>query len=329
MNLANKRFKNNLTGDIVSVLDSFENIVILDDKSRMDAKHLMNTILYTEITSSSLNESVGHYDNSNIGHNTSVYNTSVVDEVAPEAFFNNQGAYNILADKIKSIPENMIKDDPSAGQVSIKSEDMSGEVNAVREQANNNDSAIIVVSEEDERAELARKYGAVNNNDLKKQNDAFAKLLNEETEEEVTQVFVAERNDVPSETVQHVEVQRQAPIAITEDPIIRMFKGVKRNTNFNITLDINNKIPRADFIEMMEDSYETSLIEFLADEFTNNIISNPDIIKDMIVAKIKEIVYGKVEEPKIVKSTKETTKEVKTETVKKPRRVTRKKEENI
>lgn len=326
MNLANKRFKNNLTGDIVSVLDSFENIVILDDKSRMDAKHLMNTILYTELTSSSINESVGHYDNTNIGHNTSIYNTSVVDEVVPEAFFNNQGAYNILADKIKSIPENMIKDDPSAGQVSIKSEDMSGVVNPVREQANNNDSAIIVVSEEDERAELARKYGAVNNNDLKKQNDAFAKLLNEEPEEEVVQVFVAERNETPSEPEQPLP---QKPAPISEDPIIRMFKGVKRNTNFNITLDINNKIPRADFIEMMEDSYETSLIEFLADEFTNNIISNPDIIKDMIIAKIKETVYGKVEEPKVDKATKETTKETKTETVKKPRRVTRKKEENI
>jgi hypothetical protein len=321
MNLANKRFKNNLTGDIVRVLDSFENIVILDDKSRMDAKHLMNTILYTELTGT-INESVGHYDNTNIGQNTSIYNTNVVDEVVPEAFFNNQGAYNILADKIKSIPENMIKDDPSAGQVSIKSEDMSGEVNPIREQANNNDSAIIVVSEEDERAELARKYGAVNNNDLKKQNDAFAKLLNDEPSEEVTQVFVTERNDAQSEPVQHIEVQRQAPIS--EDPIIRMFKGVKRNTSFNITLDINNKIPRADFIEMMEDSYETSLIEFLADEFTNNIISNPDFIRDMIIAKIKETVYGK-EEPKVVKATKETKPEV----VKKPRRVTRKKEENI
>lgn len=314
MNLANKKFRNNLTGDVVSVLDSFENIVILNDekKTRMDAKHLTNAILYTEI--SAINES----------YNTNYNN---VDEVSPDAFFNNQSAYNVLADKIKSIPENMIKDDPDAGQVSIKAEDMSGSVDLVREQANKSESAVIMVSEEDERAQLARKYGATNDNALQKQNEAFSRLLNDEPKEEVTQVFVKDRDvvEAPQQTLS------------VEDPILRMFKGVKRNTNFAITLDINNKIPRADFIEMMEDSYETSLIEFLADEFTNNIINNPGFIKDMIIAKIKETVYGspidkeetpKEDKPKVIAKEIDKTKEVKSD-VKKPRRVARKKEENI
>ena len=320
MNLANRMFKNNLTGDIVRVLDSFESIVILDDKSRMDAKHLTNAILYTDIT--------GINENANTGYNTGIYNPSIVDEVSPDAFFNNQSAYNILADKIKSIPENMIKDDPDAGQVSIKAEDMSGSVDLVREQANKSESAVIMVSEEDERAQLARKYGATNDNALQKQNEAFSRLLNDEPKEEVTQVFVKDR-DVVETSQQTLSV---------EDPILRMFKGVKRNTNFAITLDINNKIPRADFIEMMEDSYETSLIEFLADEFTNNIINNPGFIKDMIIAKIKETVYGspidkleetpKEDKPKVITKELDKTKEVKSD-VKKPRRVARKKEENI
>ena len=320
MNLANRMFKNNLTGDIVRVLDSFESIVILDDKSRMDAKHLTNAILYTDIT--------GINENGNTGYNTGIYNPSIVDEVSPDAFFNNQSAYNILADKIKSIPENMIKDDPDAGQVSIKAEDMSGSVDLVREQANKTESAVIMVSEEDERAQLARKYGATNDNALQKQNEAFSRLLNDEPKEEVTQVFVKDR-DVVETSQQTLSV---------EDPILRMFKGVKRNTNFAITLDINNKIPRADFIEMMEDSYETSLIEFLADEFTNNIINNPGFIKDMIIAKIKETVYGspidkleetpKEDKPKVITKELDKTKEVKSD-VKKPRRVARKKEENI
>ena len=307
MDLANRMFKNNLTGDIVRVLDSFENIVILDDKSRIDAKHLTNAILYTDIT--------GINENANIGYNTGIYNPSIVDEVSPDAFFNNQSAYNILADKIKSIPENMIKDDPDA-------------VDLVREQANKTESAVIMVSEEDERAQLARKYGATNDNALQKQNEAFSRLLNDEPKEEVTQVFVKDR-DVVETSQQTLSV---------EDPILRMFKGVKRNTNFAITLDINNKIPRADFIEMMEDSYETSLIEFLADEFTNNIINNPGFIKDMIIDKIKETVYGspidkleetpKEDKPKVIAKELDKTKEVKSD-VKKPRRVARKKEENI
>jgi predicted DNA-binding transcriptional regulator YafY len=38
---------------------------------------------------------------------------------------------------------------------------------------------------------------------------------------------------------------------------------------------------------MMEDSYETSIIDFLADEITDSIISNPDNIRNMIKDKIR------------------------------------------
>jgi hypothetical protein len=77
-----------------------------------------------------------------------------------------------------------------------------------------------------------------------------------------------------------------------EDPIITMFKNVKRSKDFSISLEIKNKIPRPDFIEMMEDSYNTSIIDFLAAEFTDNLLKNPQIIEDMIRQKIKEVVYG-------------------------------------
>jgi hypothetical protein len=71
-----------------------------------------------------------------------------------------------------------------------------------------------------------------------------------------------------------------------------MFKNVKRIKEFSISLEIKNKIPRPDFIEMMEDSYNTSIIDFLAAEFTDNILKNPHLIEDMIKQKIKEVVYG-------------------------------------
>ena len=82
------------------------------------------------------------------------------------------------------------------------------------------------------------------------------------------------------------------PVQTTVDPIVTMFKGVKRNVKFDINIEISDKIPRLDFIEMMEDSYEISLIDFLADEFTNKILDNPNIIKDTIIEKIKLLVYG-------------------------------------
>jgi hypothetical protein len=43
---------------------------------------------------------------------------------------------------------------------------------------------------------------------------------------------------------------------------------------------------------MMEDSYETSIIDFLAEEFTNDLLKNPETIKDMVKNKINILVYG-------------------------------------
>ena len=42
----------------------------------------------------------------------------------------------------------------------------------------------------------------------------------------------------------------------------------------------------------MKYSYNTSIIDFLAAEFTDNILRNPHLIEDMIKQKIKEVVYG-------------------------------------
>ncbi len=69
-----------------------------------------------------------------------------------------------------------------------------------------------------------------------------------------------------------------------------MFKNVKRTIDLKIDLEIENKIPRLDFIEMMEDSYEISIIEYLSNEFTKNLLQNPEEIKKMISDKIRKMV---------------------------------------
>ena len=121
MSLANKSFRNNRTGDVIRVIDSFENIAILENKQKIDTRTLMDPNQYTE-----------HID--------------------PGSFFNNQGAYNILAEKIKNIPTSSIKDEDGVSPVVINSPDSNfGPAT--------NESAIVMSSEDDERAELARKYG--------------------------------------------------------------------------------------------------------------------------------------------------------------------------
>jgi hypothetical protein len=291
-NLRDKSFRNNLTGEVVRILDSFEDIAILEDKSRVDARHLLNPGLFTEVSSQPVQS-----------FNESIFNTIEVEEVIPENFFSNQGAYNSLADKIKNIPQHLIKDDPNAGQAFVRIEDPEGNptTTAFDNAVPTNESAVIQVSPEDERAALAAKYGVVNPAEsINKQNEAFAKLLGEDTPpDEEVQVIQVNREEVPSlvneEAKQNWNNEQIKVQPVVEDPIIRMFKGVKRSLDFNVSIDIDNKIPRVDFIEMMEDSYETSIIDFLADEFTNNIVSNPQMIKEMIKAKINEVVYGKKE----------------------------------
>ena len=259
MSLAGKVFKNNVTGSTIKVIDSFENIAILENKQKIDVKQLMDSNQYTE-------------------------------QIDPSSFFNNQGAYNSLAEKIKTIPSHLIQDEEGSVPVVTTPSNYNDSFGPV-----SNESAIVMTTEEDEKAELARKYGVSDqDNSLQKQNEAFSKLLGEDNEELPKIPVQPYSNDG---VVQRVEVSREVttnsnPTQQVEDPIITMFKRTKRNVDFKINVEISDKIPRLDFIEMMEDSYEISMIDFLAEEFTNKILQDPTHIRETIKSKIKQLVYG-------------------------------------
>lgn len=297
MEFANRKFRNNKTGEVVKVIDAFENIAILENKQKVDVRQLSDPLHWTE-------------------------------EIDPSLFFNTQGAYNVLAEKIKSLPTNMIQDDPE--EIVTK---FGGGLNPAL-----NESAIVMTTEEDEIFELEKKYGieSTNTSELTKQQNAFAKLLGDDTSD-----LPVIRNK-PGESITKVVVDRheivQQNLPPVDDPITTMFKKAKRSIEFSTNIEINNKIPRLDFIEMMEDSYETSIIDFLSDEFTKEVINNPEWIKESIKSKIKEIVYGVKSFPTPVNSQitdavtqiKEDVTEVKVETPKKTStRKPRTKKENI
>jgi len=310
MNLANKLFKDNKTGKVLKVIDSFDTIAILENKDKIDVRLLTNPSLYTE-------------------------------QIDPSSFFNNQNSYNFLAEKIKSINTENIKEDPSERSVSVSGDDISSKFGSSILPATN-ESAIIMTTEDDEKAELAKKYNVkptVDMDAVNRQNQALAKFMAEEDQPQTQQIpFNQKVND--DQPVQKIEVKRddngevsesiilnesqiQNPIINNQlskqthvidqnsqvDPIISMFKGVKRGLDFKMNLEIVNKIPRVDFIEMMEDSYDKSIIDFLAEEFTNNLLNDPQSVKKMISDRIKQIVYGgeikkesKVERVKVEKS---------------------------
>jgi hypothetical protein len=219
------------------------------------------------------------------------YFTEVID---PSSFFSNQGAYNILAEKIKNIPSDNLLDNFTDNNPITESYSDNTYKPTI------NDSAIIEVDEDYEKAELARKYGVVDNRQATvKQQEAFAKLLGDE--EELPAPPPQPTYQVPrDEPVQRIEVNRdgdgapvQKPVAKAEDPINVMFRNAKKVVEFTLDLKLTNKIPRLDFIEMMEDSYEKSIIDFLAGEIANELINDPINLKFKISEKIKEMVYKK------------------------------------
>ena len=264
MSLDNKKFRNNKTGEVLKLISTFENIAILEGNQKTTVDALLNSSVFSE-------------------------------EIDPSSFFSNQSAYNILAEKIKTIPTHMIKDDELSSGVNVSPSYNSD----MQFSPNTNESAVVMTTEEDERAELARKYGVTEDTgqSLQRQNEAFAKILGDDTDNELPQVF----NQPINNPIQRVEVQREEVepqpmrrevVQQVEDPIITMFKRTKRNVDFKISVDISDKIPRLDFIEMMEDSYEISMIDFLADEFTNKILQNPSLIRESVKNRIKQLVFG-------------------------------------
>ena len=270
MSLNNRTFKDNTTGEILKVVDSFENIAYLENKTKIDTRRLVDPNYFTE-------------------------------QVDPTSFFNNQNAYDSLFEKIKTIPSENIPDENGEVRPNISID------NTYR--PDDDDSAIIYGSIDDEREELARKYGVNldNNQSITKQNEAFAKILEDSDELDELPTVPAPKqviNDEPP--VQRVEIDRDNGTVIVngqdtepvyskpkEDPIYTMFRGVKRSVEFSIDLKLENKIPRLDFIEMMEDSYEKSIIDFLADEFMRELLKDPKALKESIKSKIKDMVYGK------------------------------------
>jgi hypothetical protein len=278
MEYLNKTFKNRVTGDIFQIIDVYQNIAITSNKEKINTNLLADEKFFIPVGAppKSINESMRNIKD---------------DSVDPNKFFSSQTTYNAFADQIKKLPLDKVPfEDTNNG--SIKMTDLYGNLPIAT-----NESAIIMSDPEDEIEELKRKYGATSvDSSIQKQNESFARFFQDET---------------PTEQVERVEVQRDTPVqnnfqveniqsTMTQnetiqriealDPVTQMFKNVKRNTNFNLSFKVNGKIPRLDFIEMMEDSYEISIIEYLADEFTRNILNDPSEIRNKIIQEIKSMI---------------------------------------
>jgi len=300
MNLIGKRFKNK-SGKICTVKDIHEGVTTFEDNTRVETKYLLDKKYFVELPIQQSN----------------VNNFNQMDRIDPNAF-NNQR--NPILEQIRSISTDLLDKLPT--------DDFSSQRDNFY--PSNNSFAVIPEDPEMERRELERKYGinststSVSSNAIEEANAQMNRLLNDPklgkmiSEEMNYQPQVQQTQPViqPRDNYDYQPQIRQVdpvmenkynqPSANYVDPIISMFQKAKRTTNFKISVDIDNKIPRIDFIEMMEDSYETSIIDYLAQEFTEQILSNPNAIKTKIADELRSML-----DKKINKNSKEEKKEEK------------------
>lgn len=261
----NKKFTDLSSGKVVQVTDQFEDIVILDNKSKIKLNNLLDNRFYDEY-------------------------------IDPMNFFRNEGLVNAFTEKIRQLPNEIPQE---------KGYDSS------RQLLNNygdpyeyldNTPAVLPYDPEEEKQQLiekARKMFTNRDSTAQKQMESFKDLLDDDFDEvnpPISEESIIDDIPQPKPTIQKNEPIMSQPVINQPqslDPIIQMFRNVKRNTDFNIKFEVNNKIPRLDFIEMMEDSYNTSIIDFLAEEFTNQILMNPHLIKNKIKDQINLMLHKK------------------------------------
>jgi hypothetical protein len=252
MDLSNRSYKNLQTGEIINISESYQNVAISDRREKYDVRNLLDERYYVEW-------------------------------VNPDNFFKSESTYNVFAEKIKSIDLDKIPNDIVESNNPYGNSPYSPTYNnpyGQEFQPATNESTVLPYDPEEEKMELMRKYGAVGDitPSLESQNQKFEQILNPTPQ---VSDYVQPDNIEP---ILHYTPPQ-------EDPIILMFKGAKRGVDLSLDISIDSKIPRIDFIEMMEDTYETSIIEYLADEITDNLLRNPYLIRQSIIDKIKEMVY--------------------------------------
>ena len=303
MSFTNKKFYDLNTGKVVQIKDHFEDIAILNDNTKVRMTRLLDKNYYDEY----------------IDPNDFMKNESLLSSFAQKI----KQIPDSSVQGMKFENNEYYEQSSNGGNRPVDLNNLPG-VGSLRPVSN--ESAVIEYDPEEEKMELLRKaqnmFGnaTVNVESFKKymddddtdmpviqpyrqQNQTVNKHQQLNQEDQVQRIEVV-RNDETGDVIQESQVVvnnialtqvsktiQQPKVQIQEDPIIQMFKNVKRNNIFKLEITINDKIPRPDFIEMMEDSYNTSIIEFLADEFTQKILSNPDIIKEKIKDEITRIVY--------------------------------------
>jgi hypothetical protein len=241
-----KQFQSLKTQEVVKIDQMFENIAILDNGDRVSVQRLLDKNYFEEF-------------------------------IDPKAFLS-QSAVDIIASKIKSIPDEVLNKLPDERESEVRISGVDGFGNVSSE------SAVILSDPEEEKRLLLQKYANIPSRPMSPPtpNRSLQDLLDDEP-------FEAPRIKTPRQ----IPVQENVPEPPKESPQMLMFKGVKRTHPIIFNVKLDTHIPRLDFIDMMEDSYEYSIIDWLSEEITGQIFQDRERIKSEIKDQINNALRSK------------------------------------
>lgn len=88
---------------------------------------------------------------------------------------------------------------------------------------------------------------------------------------------------------------QQAPInhytTPSNSPEDVLFRKMKKPDSIDIVLSFKEKIPGRDFIRLMNDNFETSIIDYLAKDFTDKFLMNPELLEIQIKTFLNKLIY--------------------------------------
>lgn len=190
-----------------------------------------------------------------------------LDKIDLNSFFSKRNeSYEKLINTIKSIEPNSIID-----------ENNNVIPTNVEFKVPNDENVFIEVDDNFELNELRKKYISSNNltNNVVNINDENMPVIDNEN-------IIIDKNKSSNMIINSSD----------NDPMINIFKNTKKTVDFCVDIKFEDKIPRIDFIEMMEESYNTSIIDFLAEQFSEKLLEDRENIKKIF----KDSIYNMITE---------------------------------
>lgn len=280
INLKGKRYKSVATGEIFAVETNSDDIVYMKNDNDVIINITPNDLFNTEIFSAI--DDYGYSVNKDeiMDEKSPIFETNQPSFQAPslnedskidaESFLKNNIMTTNLASQLKSVVEhidpNTIRDDTRASLTINDEDDDSIVVNAV------NNDMLEEIDLEKEKEEIAEKYKNVYSVPIKK-----------------NEVVINVDNNIENSVTSTSNINDN----VKNNPIVDMFKSVKRTVDFSVELHISNKIPQPSFIKMWEENYNDSIIDYLTNNISQDLLNNPQQVKEIVKDGIMKVVYGK------------------------------------